>query len=148
MNSAIRLFIFTTTLLATSLSFADTGLVSCKTNVTYSDGSQENFRTYVNVHKSINWDQSGYHYEGNRMNKFPSDSGRALFAMANVENDLLRIVYRGMTKLRDTSWAGGSEYEFYFKLDHTGKTVQLVDSSSSSDHIAIKIESCRTTISN
>jgi len=146
MNRTIRLFIFTTTLLATSLSFADTGLVSCKTIVTYSDGTQENFRTYVNVEKESNWDDSGFHFEGSRINKFPSDSGRALDAIANVEDDELRIVYRGLMKRGGFNWIAGSEYEFNFKLDHNGKTTQLIDSSSTSNHIAIKIESCKMTI--
>ncbi len=148
MNRIIRSFIFTVTLLASSLSFADTGLVSCKTKVTFNDGTQENFRTYVNVKKKSNWDGSGFHFAGNRMNKFPSDSSSALFAMAHVQNDKLRIVYMGMNQLRDTSWAGGSEYVFNFKLNSNGKTIELLDSSATSDHISVKIESCVATISN
>ena len=146
MKKSLQLFIATASLLTASLAFADTGVVSCKTNVTYSDGTQENFRTFVNVHQSPNWKDNGFHFEGSRRNKFPSDSSRALSTYAHVQDDTLIINYRGLSKNNDSSWRAGSEYYFEFKIDKNGKTVELIETSSTSDQITIEIESCKVSL--
>ena len=146
MRKSLKIILATASLLTTSLVFADTGVVSCNTKVTYNDGSQENFRTYVNVHQSPNWEDNGHHYEGSKKNKFPSDSARALSAYAHVQNDTLKINYRGLSKIDKYTWAAGSEYYFEFKLGKNGNTVELIESTSSSDRIVIEIESCKVSL--
>ena len=146
MKKSIQLFLATVSLLTASVAFADTGVVSCKTKVTYNDGSQENFRTFVNVHAAPNWEDDGFHFEGSRVNKFPSDSARALSTYAHIQDDVLRINYRGLSKNNVSSWSAGSEYYFEFKIGKDGKTAELIESSSTSDRITIDIESCRVSL--